>query len=234
MARYDIGKFWKNKKQPSKTREKRSLKIRQMFLSGKWKPWNAGKHLSKAHKLKLRESNIKTYSDKNVRLKVGREVHKAFADSSIRKKIDRGVTGYYREHPNMKKAQAKKAVDYFRHHPEAFQKFMEAGKNPLRRHIKTIQGELVRSKGEQQIADFLYKNKIPYLYEQKSIFLDGHLCTPDFWLPKSKSYIEFYGGYPGSWKKKVLKNKLYKKYKLKVNGVTPSELKNLGRVIRVN
>jgi DNA helicase-4 len=233
VTRFDIGKFWKNKHQPLKTRKKRSEKIKQLFLGGKWKPWNAGKHLSEEHKLHLKRSNIITYKSKKLRKKVGKSVRKAFSNENIRKKIDRGVTAYYREHPNMKKEQAKKAMDYFKKNPKAFKKFLKAGKNPLKKHIKTKQGELVRSKGEQAIANWLKDNKIPYQYESKTLFLDGYFCTPDFWMPKQKAYIEFYGGYPGSWKKKVIKNKLYKRYKLNVISITPSELSNLDKAIRL-
>jgi hypothetical protein len=64
------------------------------------------------------------------------------------------------------------------------------------------------------------------------LFLGGYLCTPDFQLTKSKIYIEFYGGYPGSWKKKVVKNKLYKKYKIPVISITPSELRDLDEELK--
>ena len=37
-------------------------------------------------------------------------------------------------------------------------------------------------------------------------------------------FIEFYGGYYKAWKRKVLKNKLYKKYKIPVIVITPAEL----------
>ena len=127
----------------------------------------------------------------------------------------------------MRKKQVEKAMNYFHKNPKAYEKFLEAGKNPLKKHLKTKQGSLVRSKGERKIADFLYENGIPAEYESKTFFLDGHFCTPDFYLPEHKVYIEFYGGYPGSWKKKVIKNRLYKKFKIPYITVTPSDLKEL-------
>jgi hypothetical protein len=172
------------------------------------------------------------YKNPEYHKKLSRIKKKFYKSPEERQKIDRIITDYYREHPNMRKAQAQKAINYFKKNPKAFQKFLKAGKNPLRKHLRTKQGELVRSKGEKQIADWLYKNKIPYKYEGKTLFLDGYFCTPDFQLLKQKAYIEFYGGYPGSWKKKVLKNKLYKKHKLGVISITPGELENLSAVFK--
>jgi len=57
------------------------------------------------------------------------------------------------------------------------------------------------------------------------------LCVPDFYLPKynthNMTYIEFYGGYPKAWKKKVLKNRLYKAHKIPYIFITPAELRDL-------
>lgn len=230
--RYDIGKLWRGKEQPLRARLKRSLAIKRKWQEGSWKPWNKGKKLSLAHRKRLRKSNILAYKNKALRKKVGRAVRKAFLDENIRKKIDRSVTLYYQEHLLAKREQAEKAMNYFRKNPDAFDRFLKAGRNPLKKHLKTKQGFLVRSKGEQKIANFLFDRKISAFYESKTLFLDGFFCTPDFWLPKFKTYIEFYGGYPGSWKKKVIKNKLYKKYNLKVIGITPSELRELRELKR--
>ena len=55
----------------------------------------------------------------------------------------------------------------------------------------------------------------------------GNICTPDFYIPSWNIFVEFYGGYPLAWKKKVLKNKLYPAHSIPVLGITPAELKNL-------
>jgi len=114
-------------------------------------------------------------------------------------------------------------------HPEKFKNFMKGGRNLLTPHIKTKSGFLVRSHGEQAIANFLHDNKILSSYESKSLIFksEGQICVPDFWLPKYKTYIEFYGGHPLAWKKKVLKNKLYKKYNIPCIFITPAELRDL-------
>jgi hypothetical protein len=115
---------------------------------------------------------------------------------------------------------------------------MKYGKNSSVPHLKTKQGFLVRSKGEQKIANFLYDNKIKSFYEGKTLMFEkeGQICVPDFYLPKSKThkatYIEFYGGYPAAWKKKVMKDKLYKKYKIPCVFITPSELRDLNYYLK--
>ena len=55
---------------------------------------------------------------------------------------------------------------------------------------------------------------------QRLIFAAGVLVT-----------VMPYLGFPGSWKKKVIKNKLYRKYSVPVIAVTPAELKNLDAAI---
>ena len=53
---------------------------------------------------------------------------------------------------------------------------------------QTLKGDIVRSKGEKRIADWLYSRNIDYNYEPKlSSFV------PDFYLPEYKMIIEYYG-----------------------------------------
>lgn len=150
----------------------------------------------------------------------------------LRKKIDRTVTGWWKDNPKAKKELSIKIRNFFIKNPDAFKEFLKHGKNPLKRHLKTVQGFLVRSKGEKKIAVFLHKNNIPCLYESISLMITtnpfkGNICTPDFYLPSFNVFIEFYGGYPAAWKKKVLKNKIYHAHKIPVLGITPAELGDL-------
>jgi len=144
-------------------------------------------------------------------------------------KIDRTMTEWWHEHPNIKKERSIAIKNLFIKYPERFKKFLKYGKNPITLYLKTKQGFVVKSKGEQQIANFLFENKIKSLYEAKTLIFEkeGQICIPDFYLPKFKTYIEFYGGYPAAWKKKVMKNKLYEKYKIPCIFITPAELRNL-------
>jgi hypothetical protein len=150
----------------------------------------------------------------------------------IKKKIDKAMTEWWKEHQNIKKQRSEQFKKFFLKNPDKFKKFLNAGKNPLKKHIKTEQGFKVRSKGEKQIANFLYNNSIPCLYESISLPITtkpfaGNICTPDFYIKQWNIFIEFYGGHPNSYKKKVLKNKIYKSHHIPVIAITPSELENL-------
>lgn len=57
--------------------------------------------------------------------------------------------------------------------------------------IKTINGEIVRSFEELEIANFLYRNGIKYKYEQTYKYDKNY--NPDFYLPEYDIYIEHFG-----------------------------------------
>ncbi len=63
--------------------------------------------------------------------------------------------------------------------------------------IRTIKGEIVKSKGEAIIANFLYKNGIEYEYEKiyKDFMPDNKIYRPDFTLSLGglPVYIEYFG-----------------------------------------
>lgn len=64
-------------------------------------------------------------------------------------------------------------------------------------NIYTIQGELVKSKGEAIIANFLYKNSIDYKYEKvyEELMDDNKTYKPDFTLELGgeEIYLEYFG-----------------------------------------
>jgi hypothetical protein len=171
------------------------------------------------------------YKNPEYKAKLKRIMKITYQNPELRKRIDLAVTKWYKEHPNIAKRNSRRLKQYFLKHHDEFLKNFENGKNnPFTPKISSKLGK-VRSKGEKQIADFLYKNNILARYESKDLILDGVVCVPDFYLRDYKTYIEFYGGYPGSRKKKILKNKLYKKHHVKVISITPSELYNLDKEI---
>jgi len=185
--------------------------------------------------IKSRIRNLKKYyKDHPEARKRISQVKKAqfIKNPKLAREIDKRVTEWWKDNPQARKRHSKRIRQFFINNPEAFREFMKHGKNPLKPHLKTSQGFIVRSKGEKQIANFLEKNKIPSLYE--SIILpittppfNGNICTPDFYIPQWNIFIEFYGGYPAAWKKKVLKNKLYKAHKIPVLAITPAELEDM-------
>ena len=72
----------------------------------------------------------------------------------------------------------------------------------------------MRSSYEIAYSKYLDKNKIKWLYEPKTFDLGDTTYTPDFYLPKTKEYIEIKG-----YIKPNFKNKLYllKKQNKKIN-----------------
>ena len=63
--------------------------------------------------------------------------------------------------------------------------------------LKTINGEYVKSEAEVKIANYLYKNSIPYTYEKLFPYrlTDGRTYKPDFTVNNldEEIYIEYYG-----------------------------------------
>lgn len=69
----------------------------------------------------------------------------------------------------------------------------------------TLAGEVVQSKPELRIANFLFKRGIRYVYEAK---LEG--ATPDFFLPEHNVIIEHWGMTRTKYReKREMKKRLY-------------------------
>jgi len=153
------------------------------------------------------------------------------SNPAVRKKLDRKLTGFWRNHPALKKKKRIETKKYFLSHPAALQNLLAYSKKPLRPHLKTEQGFIVRSNGEKEIADWLFSHHIKAGYETKVLKFPEMICVPDFWLPEFKVFIEFYGGHPASWKRKVEKNKIYRKYKVPCIFITPAELRDLEKYL---
>jgi len=193
-----------------------------------------GKKCTKEQKEKISKSKKKYFSNPLARKKHSIAMRKRYVEHPLlAKQIDRTMTKWWREHPNVKKEMSIRAKTLFIKHPEKFKKFIKYGNNPASLRFKTKQGFKVRSRGEQKIANFLFDNKINSQYESKTLIFkeEGQICVPDFYLPEFKTYIEFYGGHPKAWKKKVLKNRLYRKHKISCIFITPGELGDLGKYL---
>ncbi len=65
------------------------------------------------------------------------------------------------------------------------------------KNIKTFKNESVKSFEEMEIANFLYRNNISYIYEEKYKYptqnIDYGPYRPDFYLPDHDIYIEHFG-----------------------------------------
>jgi DNA helicase-4 len=75
--------------------------------------------------------------------------------------------------------------------------------NPNQRTYTTLKGETVKSKSERDIADWLYRHNIKYVYEKKMLLKDFSF-RPDFFIPNANLYLEHLSdkSYPMSDKEK--------------------------------
>ena len=209
-----------------------SSKINKFHLLFYYMAWPKGRKHTKEEIKKISKFTSRYYSNPLARKKMSTLKKKQYQERpELITEIDRTVTKWWREHPHIKKERSETLKKLFIEHPDKFKKFLKYGSNPILPHFKTKQKFLVRSRGEQTIANFLHDNNLVAQYESKTLIFkeEGQICVPDFYLPKYKMYIEFYGGHPKSWKKKVMKNKLYKKHKIPCIFITPAELRNLGK-----
>lgn len=96
----------------------------------------------------------------------------------------------------------------------------------------TKSGIQVRSKGEQEIANFLFEQNINFEYEKK-ITLGSKMIRPDFYLNDKDIYIEFFGMNTPRYKRITwLKKRLYKKYGLRFIPLSYKSQGSLGAVIK--
>ena len=103
----------------------------------------------------------------------------------------------------------------------------------------TNRGELVKSKGEKQIADLLNKYGIRYEYEKPLIvgwwIFKHKIANPDFYLLDYDVYIEYWGlvdadsDYKNTMKFKM---KEYYDYGVKFISIYPNNMKNLDWILK--
>ena len=68
--------------------------------------------------------------------------------------------------------------------------------DPNYKRYKCEDGDIVRSKGEREIDNFLYRNNIDHQYETFYKHpVRNKITRPDFYLPKYNLYIEYFGRY---------------------------------------
>lgn len=94
------------------------------------------------------------------------------------------------------------------------------------RHV-TYNKEVVRSKPELRIANFLYRKGVRYVYEMP---IEG--ATPDFYLPDSNILIEHWGMEKPRYKRRRMeKTKLYRARGYVVVETDKSDVPRLERVL---
>ena len=99
----------------------------------------------------------------------------------------------------------------------------------------TLRGEVVRSRSEKVIADWLFRRGIRYAYERPVFDSRGHrVGVPDFYLPDFGVYVEYWGlvgadrGYEDRMARKTV---LYLRSGVRVVSLHPGDLRDLGSAL---
>lgn len=92
---------------------------------------------------------------------------------------------------------------------------------------RTNDGHYVRSRAELVIANWLFAEGIAYAYEKRVPIKEDVYC--DFYIPKGKVYVEFWGleDDEAYIKRKEQKIELYKKYNLNLIEIDNNTISNL-------
>ncbi|MBA7569935.1 hypothetical protein ES708_11677 [subsurface metagenome] len=97
---------------------------------------------------------------------------------------------------------------------------------------RTDDGHMVRSKAEQAIDNWLYRQEIAHAYERRVPVEEYLYC--DFFIPKGKVWIEYWGFQDKKYlKRKELKKELYKKYDRKLIELTDKDIETLDDILPV-
>lgn len=92
----------------------------------------------------------------------------------------------------------------------------------------TKKGETVKSKAEKRIADFLFDNKINYMYERPTVVWNGITVKLDFFIPEKNMFIEYFWlpDLPEYKKTMDLKIQEYNDYGVNCIMLFPNDLKS--------
>ena len=223
-------KYWLGKKRPDVG--KKISESKKLFLElGLSHPVNEGKKLSKKWKKNMSIARTKFFQDKRNRKRWSIMTSRIYAQRpEIKEKISKKIEERYKAHPYLRKEESRRKLLYYEQHPEARRHLLEYWKKHERR-VKAIRGLIVKSEGERFHANMFFRFGIKPNYEAVELNFPEMDPCPDF-FPEGNFegrdiknvFVEFYGGFPQEWKRKVQKNKLYKKYRIPVIPTNPAEL----------
>ena len=100
-------------------------------------------------------------------------------------------------------------------------------RDKFKAEYRTNDGHYVRSRAEVIISNWLFSECIAHAYEKRVPIEEDVYC--DFYIPKGKIYIEFWG-YEDDEKylaRKQKKRELYKKYNLNLIEIDDSKINNI-------
>ncbi len=253
MPRYNIGNFWKGRKQPEAVRKKNSESLKEAYAEGRHKKVWLKKHFTKEHKEKIKRSNKKTWQSITARIEHIKEARRRWKSKEARKKHAKIMKKRYEDRvlrakmaillrqAKLKPAARKKAREIAIQHPylkKDFRKRLEVylatyelkmllGSNKEKPAIRTLTRYWVRSSYERDAVNFLWFEKIKQEYETVCLFFPELFCIPDIYLPEFNIMIEIAGQFPRTRAKNMTKRKVYKKYKIPVIWLTPSDFASL-------
>ncbi len=101
-----------------------------------------------------------------------------------------------------------------------------------KKNLKTVEGVLVQSKGEKQIAECLEANGLVYRYDDRLRIIEGFQIRPDFYIPALDVYIEYWGMDTPRYKAGMyVKQDLYMHNGKKLVSLYPKDLPELAKII---
>jgi len=95
-------------------------------------------------------------------------------------------------------------------------KMCELGHADYKNPYTTLKGDHVKSKSERDIADWLYRHRIEYLYEPKTALVSFE-CRPDFYIKEANLYLELVSNISYPLKNKEREMKLSGKTYFKIH-----------------
>ncbi len=103
----------------------------------------------------------------------------------------------------------------------------------LNKNIETRDGTLVQSKGERMIAEWLAAHGISYRYDTKYRIIGEFQIRPDFYLPETDVYIEYWGLDTPKYKMSMYKKQmLYQQEGKRLISVYPKDLSVLDALLK--
>ncbi|OQD41880.1 hypothetical protein BUL40_13580 [Croceivirga radicis] len=135
--------------------------------------------------------------------KIGNEFHGNTATETVKEIIEKVAIELCEEKAFILKLKRFLLDYYVDHIPDnkTSEEFRPEGK-----HFTSLNGDKVRSKSEQFIADWLFRNSIEYTYEPE-VKVDKKVFHPDFFIPQGNVYLEHISNlsYPSFWKEVKMK-----------------------------
>jgi predicted nuclease of restriction endonuclease-like RecB superfamily len=99
-------------------------------------------------------------------------------------------------------------------------------------HYVCDDGDIVKSRGEAMIDNWLHNNTIEHIYE-RTIKLGGKTLKYDWYLPKYDVYVEYWGFYGKKYKnRRDEKEKLYQNFGKKLISINNADIGDINHNVK--